>query len=65
MRTRWTRWTSGSFENGEVVEVKDPVVNTITGNYPDKDLEVHGCGKKPKEYIYIYIFNIFKYYIYI
>ena len=27
MFERWTRWTPGSFENGEVVEVKDPVVN--------------------------------------
>ena len=27
MHTRWAGWTPGSFENGEVVEVKDPVVN--------------------------------------
>ena len=24
---RWTRWTSGSLENGEAVDVKDPAVN--------------------------------------
>ena len=26
MRSRRTGWTSDSFENGEIVEVKDPVV---------------------------------------
>ena len=28
VRTRWTRWTSGSLENGEADKVIDPVVNS-------------------------------------
>ena len=54
MRARRTGWTSDSFENGEVVEVKDPVVNN-NRNYPEKDLEVHGCGKTNHLYLYILI----------
>ena len=29
MRARRTGWTSDSFENGEIVEVKDPVVGVL------------------------------------
>ncbi len=28
VRVRWMRWTSGSLENGEAVDEKDPVVNS-------------------------------------
>ena len=32
MRARRTGWTSDSFENGEIVEVKDPVVGVLNMN---------------------------------